>query len=169
MIRPRRSRIVATLGPASRTPEMILELARAGADVFRLNFSHGSHQDHAASAEAVRAAERVVERPLALLADLQGPKLRLGRFEGGSAALETGQAFRLELEGGLGGSERAVLAHPEIFAVLQDGADILIDDGRIRLKVEEHGPEFADTRVVQGGTVSDRKGVNLPGVVLPIS
>ena len=169
MIRPRRSRIVATLGPASRTPEMILELARAGADVFRLNFSHGAHEDHAASAEAVRAAERVVERPLALLADLQGPKLRLGRFEGGSAALETGGAFRLELEGAPGGSERAVLAHPEIFAVLQEGADILIDDGRIRLRVEKHGPEFAQTRVVQGGTVSDRKGVNLPGVVLPIS
>ncbi|HEX8569797.1 MAG TPA: pyruvate kinase [Caulobacteraceae bacterium] len=169
MIRPRRSRIVATLGPASSGPEKVLELARAGADVFRLNFSHGAHADHALAAEAVRTAEAQVERPLALLADLQGPKLRLGRFQGGKAQLETGAAFRLELEGENGDSRRGVLAHPEIFAVLSEGADILIDDGRIRLKVEKHGPEFADTRVVQGGTVSDRKGVNLPGVVLPIS
>ena len=169
MIRSRRSRIVATLGPASRGPEKVLELARAGADVFRLNFSHGAHEDHAEAAGHVRAAEAVVERPLALLADLQGPKLRLGRFQGGQAVLETGGAFRLELEGELGDARRAVLPHPEIFAVLREGADVLIDDGRVRLQVVDCGPSHAETRVVQGGTISDRKGVNLPGVVLPIS
>jgi pyruvate kinase len=173
MIRTRRSRIVATLGPASRAPEMIVELARAGADVFRMNFSHGAHADHATAAAAVREAERIVERPLALLADLQGPKLRLGRFEGGVARLETGAAFRLELgdeaDGRFGDVTRVRLPHPEIFAALHPGAAILIDDGRLRLEVERCGPDFADTRVIQGGAASDRKGVNLPGVVLPLS
>lgn len=169
MIRDRRARIVATLGPASRTPEQVLALARAGADVFRLNFSHGSHADHAAAAAAVRAAEIAMERPLALLADLQGPKLRFGRFEGGRATLERGAAVRLLLEETRGDAERASLPHPEIFAALHPGADILIDDGRIRLRVTSNGPEHADARVIQGGVVSDRKGVNLPGVVLPLS
>ncbi len=169
MIRQRRARIVATLGPASRTPEMVLALAEAGVDVFRLNFSHGSHDDHAAAAGAVRAAETALERPLALLADLQGPKLRLGRFENGKAELATGGTWRLMLEEVQGTDRRASLPHPEIFAALRPGADILVDDGRIRLRVERNGPDFADLHVTQGGTVSDRKGVNLPGVVLPIS
>jgi pyruvate kinase len=138
-------------------------------DVFRLNFSHGAHEDHAAAAANVRAAEAAVERPLALLADLQGPKLRLGRFEGGRAELAKGDSFRLTLEETLGAARRASMPHPEIFAALHPGADILIDDGRLRLRVESNGPEHADTRVIQGGTVSDRKGVNLPGVVLPLS
>ncbi len=169
MIRDRRARIVATLGPASNTPEMVETLARAGADVFRLNFSHGAHADHQVSAENVRAAEAAVERPLAVLADLQGPKLRLGRFENGRAQLEKGASLRLVLEQVAGTERRASLPHPEIFAALHPGAEILIDDGRLRLRVESNGPEHADTRVIQGGTVSDRKGVNLPGVVLPLS
>jgi len=169
MIRARRARIVATLGPSSRSPEMVRTLAEAGADVFRLNFSHGSQDDHRAACEAVRAAEAALDRPLAVLADLQGPKLRLGQFEGGKAELENGQSFRLELDGPKGTAERAPMAHPEIFAALQPGVIILIDDGKLRLRVERCGPDFADTTVVQGGTVSDRKGVNLPGVVLPLS
>jgi len=169
MIRARRARIVATLGPSSRSPEMVRTLAEAGADVFRLNFSHGSQDDHRAACEAVRAAEAALDRPLAVLADLQGPKLRLGQFEGGKAELENGQSFRLELDGPKGTAERAPMAHPEIFAALQQGVIILIDDGKLRLRVERCGPDFADTTVVQGGTVSDRKGVNLPGVVLPLS
>jgi pyruvate kinase len=169
MIRDRRARIVATLGPASRTPEMVEALARAGADVFRLNFSHGDHADHATAAANVRAAEAAVQRPLALLADLQGPKLRLGRFERGRAELAKGAAFRLNLGEVLGTAQGASLPHPEIFAALHPGADILIDDGRLRLRVERNGPEHAETRVIQGGPVSDRKGVNLPGVVLPLS
>jgi pyruvate kinase len=169
MIRQRRARIVATLGPASARPEQVLALAQAGADVFRLNFSHGAHADHAAAAAAVRAAEVEIERPLAVLADLQGPKLRLGRFEGGRATLEKGSSFRLMLEETLGTDRRASLPHPEIFAALHPGADILIDDGRLRLRVTANGAEHADTEVIGGGVVSDRKGVNLPGVILPLS
>ena len=169
MIRARRARIVATLGPASRDPEMVKALAEAGADVFRLNFSHGSQADHRAAYDAVRAAEKAIDRPLAVLADLQGPKLRLGQFEGGKADLVNGQAFRLELDGPTGNAQRAPMKHPEIFAALQPGVIILIDDGKLRLRVERCGPDFADTTVIQGGAVSDRKGVNLPGVVLPMS
>jgi pyruvate kinase len=169
MIRARRARIVATLGPASRSPEMVRKLAEAGADVFRLNFSHGAPEDHRAALEAVRAAEVSIDRPLAVLADLQGPKLRLGQFEGGKAELTAGETFRLELNGEKGTSRRAPMSHPEIFAALKPGVTILIDDGKLRLKVDACGPDFADTTVVQGGTVSDRKGVNLPGVILPLS
>ncbi len=169
MIRARRARIVATLGPASRSPDTVRALAEAGADVFRLNFSHGSQDDHRAACDAVRAAEKAIDRPLAVLADLQGPKLRLAQFEGSRAEIETGGRFRLELEGPKGTAQRAVLPHPEIFAALKPGVVILIDDGRLRLKVETCGPDFADTTIIQGGVVSDRKGVNLPGVVLPLS
>jgi pyruvate kinase len=169
MIRNRRARIVATLGPASRTPEMVVALARAGADVFRLNFSHGSQADHAAACAAVRAAEDAVGRPLAVLADLQGPKLRLGKFAEGKAELAAGQPFRLQLGDAPGDSIRASLPHPEIFAALRTGEDILIDDGRVRLRVTAHGADWADTVVIQGGVISDRKGVNLPGVILGLS
>lgn len=169
MIRARRARIVATLGPASRSPEMVRKLAEAGADVFRMNFSHGTPEDHRAAIQAVRAAEAAVDRPLAVLADLQGPKLRLGQFEGGRAEIVAGQTFRLELDGPKGTAAGAPMSHPEIFAVLKPGVIILIDDGKLRLRVEDCGPTFANTIVVQGGVVSDRKGVNLPGVVLPLS
>jgi len=169
MIRARRARIVATLGPASRSPEMVRKLAEAGADVFRLNFSHGAPEDHRAALEAVRAAEAAIDRPLAVLADLQGPKLRLGQFEGGKAEIVAGQPFRLELNGAKGTARGAPMSHPEIFAALSPGVTILIDDGKLRLHVDKCGPDFADTTVVQGGTVSDRKGVNLPGVILPLS
>ena len=136
MIRARRARIVATLGPASRSPAMVEALARAGADVFRLNFSHGTPADHRAALEAVRAAEIAIDRPLAVLADLQGPKLRLGQFEGGKAELVAGELFRLELDGAKGTARGAPMSHPEIFAVLKPGVMILIDDGKLRLKVE---------------------------------
>lgn len=169
MIRDRRARIVATLGPASRDPAMVRALAEAGADMFRLNFSHGSHADHAANAQAVRAAEAALRRPFAILADLQGPKLRLGRFAEGEASLREGELFRLELDGPWGDSRRALLPHPEAFAALTPGALILIDDGRVRLRVEQCGVDFVETRVLTGGTVSDRKGVNLPDRVLSIS
>lgn len=169
MIRNRRARIVATLGPASRSPEMVTALALAGADVFRLNFSHGSHEDHEAAATAVRAAEAVVARPLAVLADLQGPKLRLGRFAEGKAELSVGDSFRLSLGEALGDRRGCALPHPEIFAALEIGADILIDDGRTRLQVRSHGVDWAETVVTQAGVVSDRKGVNLPGVILSLS
>ena len=169
MSRARRSRIVATLGPASATSERVAELARAGADVFRLNFSHGSHEDHARSYANVRAAEAGIGRPLGVLADLQGPKLRVGTFTAGRETLVQGDRFRLDLDRTPGDGRRAPLPHPEIFAALRPGAEVLIDDGRVRLQVESCDAEHAELRVVAGGTVSDRKGVNVPSVVLPIS
>jgi pyruvate kinase len=167
MIRSRLARIVATLGPASRGK--VEALARAGADVFRLNFSHGGRADHEANAAEVRAAEAVLDRPLSLLADLQGPKLRLGVFAEGRAVLERGARFRLDMDPALGNAHRAPMPHSEIFAALKPDAPVLIDDGRVRLRVLSSGVDFAETEVVLGGVVSNRKGVNIPSVVLPIS
>ncbi|CAN5202945.1 pyruvate kinase [soil metagenome] len=169
MIRTRRARIVATLGPASSAPQTVLALAGAGVDVFRLNFSHGSHDDHQAAFDAVRAAEAAIERPLGVLADLQGPKLRLGDFENGEVTLDDGQPFRLDLDPALGDERRVCLPHREIFAVLKPGIDLLIDDGRARLRVIDCGPDFAETHAVGQAALSNHKGVNLPGAVLPIS
>jgi pyruvate kinase len=169
MRRNRNAKIVATLGPASSTPEAIRGLFEAGADVFRLNFSHGSHDDHRARLEAIRDVERAVGRPVGVLLDLQGPKLRVGTFAAGPVGLEAGAAFRLDLDDRPGDLRRARLPHPEIFAALAPGRDLLLDDGKIRLTVEHCGADFADTRVVAGGPLSDRKCVNVPGVVLPLS
>jgi pyruvate kinase len=169
MIRHRRARIVATLGPASRSPDRILALAQAGVDVFRLNFSHGAPEDHARSHAAVRAAEGVLERPLGVLADLQGPKLRLGTFRTGSIAIAPGDRFRLDLDPTPGDATRAPLPHPELFAALRPEAVLLVDDGKVRLRVERAGAEFAEVVVVQGSALSDRKGVALPGAVIPLA
>lgn len=169
MIRTRRTRIVATLGPTSSTAEQVLALARAGADVFRLNFSHGSHEDHARSYENIRAAEAQTGRPIGVLADLQGPKLRLGTFETTTVALLKGALFRLDRDPSPGDDTRCCLPHPEIFAALAVGEDLLIDDGKVRLRVLAHGPDWANTEVIQPGIVSNRKGVNVPTAILPIS
>lgn len=169
MRRSRNAKILATLGPASSTPDRIAALVAAGADVFRLNFSHGSHADHAARYAVIRRLERDIGHPIGVLMDLQGPKLRLGTFAGGEAVLETGQRFRLDLEATPGDTTRAPLPHPPVFAALAPETDILIDDGRVRLRVERHDDTHADTIVITGGTISDHKGVNLPGVVLPMS
>jgi pyruvate kinase len=169
MRRNRCAKIVATLGPASSTRERIHALADAGADVFRLNFSHGSHDDHAERCAQVREVEAERGRPIGIILDLQGPKLRVGRFAEGRVGLTRGQPFRLDLDPALGGPERASLPHPEIFSVLRPGHELLLDDGKIRLLVERCGPDFAETQVLVGGGLSDRKGVNVPNVVLPIS
>ena len=168
MRRKRRVKIVATLGPASNDPATIRRLAEAGADVFRLNMSHGTQEDIAARHAMVRAVEAALGRPIAILADLQGPKLRLGRFVAGAAELEEGAAFRLDLDPAPGDAHRVCLPHPEIFAALKPGATLLVDDGKLRLTVEDCGAEFAETVVAVGGTISDRKGVNVPDVVLPL-
>ena len=168
MIRARRARIVATLGPASRGVEKIRELALAGADVFRVNFSHGSHADHARTIEAVRKVEGLVGRPIAVLADLQGPKLRLGEFADGSVRLKIGAHLRLDLKSAPGDSARIGLPHPEVFAALRTGAQVLLDDGKVRLRVLKHGPDFAETVVEAGEQLSDHKGLNLPGLAIPI-
>ena len=165
----RATKVVATLGPASSTPEMIAALFHAGVDVFRLNFSHGTQDDHRQRLESIRALENDTSRPIGVMADLQGPKLRLGTFVGGKIALKTGQHFRLDLEKKPGDERRASLPHPEIFAALEPGCQLLLDDGNVRLKVESHGNDFADTVVVAGSALSDRKGVNVPDRVLPVS
>jgi len=169
MRRTRNAKIVATLGPASSDKETLRRLFAAGADVFRLNFSHGSEADHRARFDALRELEREVGRPIGILADLQGPKLRVGTFADGPVVLDAEQAFRLDLDPLRGNARRANLPHPEIFAALVPGAELLLDDGRLRLVVQHCGSDFADTRVVVGGKLSDRKGVNVPGVVLPIA
>jgi pyruvate kinase len=145
MIRARRSRIVATIGPASSSPEMIVTLAKAGADVFRLNFSHGSHHNHAAAYEAIRAAEKVVDRPLGILADLQGPKLRVGKFADGPVMLKAGQAFRFDNDPTPGDETRVHLPHPEILVAMRPGATLLLDDGKLRMTVTDAGPGYANT------------------------
>jgi pyruvate kinase len=169
MRRHRSTRIVATLGPSSSTPERIRALYRAGADVFRLNFSHGTHEEHRQRYDIIRALEAEMERPIAVLMDLQGPKLRLGKFAAGPATLEPGQGFRLDLDKADGDSRRAPLPHREIFRAARPGGKLLIDDGRVRLRITAHGTDWIDTEVEIGGTVSDRKGVNLPDVTLPLS
>jgi pyruvate kinase len=168
MIRQRRTRIVATLGPASRAPEMVVELARIGVDVFRLNFSHGAHADHAGALKAVRDAEAVIGRPLAALADLQGPKFRLGNFTGGRIDLVTGQTLRLDLDPAEGDATRVQLPHPEVFKVLAPGLAVVLDDGRVQLRVRDAGRDFADVEVLAGEALSDHKGVAVPGVTIPV-
>ncbi|WP_374482371.1 pyruvate kinase [Zoogloea sp.] len=169
MKRARRSRILATLGPSSSTLARIRELFDAGADVFRLNFSHGSHADHAERLKLIRQVEAERGRPIGVLMDLQGPKLRVGRIAGGKVLLEAGQRFRLDLDPADGDATRASLPHPEIFAALEAGTELLLDDGKLRLRVDSFGPDHAETTVLVGGPLSDRKGVNVPGVLLPIS
>ncbi|MEJ8824969.1 pyruvate kinase [Variovorax humicola] len=164
------AKIVATLGPASADRATIEALVRAGADVFRLNFSHGTHADHKQRLDLIRSIEADIGRPIGVLLDLQGPKLRVGTFANGPVKLVEGAPFRLDLDSDKpGDATRAPLPHPEIFAALKPGAELLLDDGRLRLKVEKSGKDFADTTVVNGGMLSDRKGVNVPGVVLPLS
>jgi pyruvate kinase len=169
MRRQRSAKIVATLGPASAAPDTIEALFNAGVDVFRLNFSHGKPEEHRARRDAIRALERKTGRPVGIMADLQGPKLRVGTFAAGKVKLATGKRFRLDLAKTAGDEKRAPLPHPEVFAALEPGTELLLDDGNIRLKVEKCGKDFADTVVVVGGDLSDRKGVNVPNAVLPLS
>jgi pyruvate kinase len=169
MRRHRNVKIVATLGPASSDYDTIRALFEAGADVFRLNMSHGTHEDIRGRHNVIRDIERDVGRPIAILADLQGPKLRCGVFEGGSAEIEAGQPFRFDLDDAPGDATRVQLPHKEIFQALGPGSTLLVNDGKLRLTVESCGPDFADCTVVTGGTISDRKGVNVPDVVLPLA
>ena len=169
MQRSRRARIVATLGPATAGEPAIRALAEAGADVFRLNFSHGSRDEHAQRVAVIRRLEGELGRPIGVLLDLQGPKLRLGMFAAGEVRLAAGSRFRLDVDTAPGDAQRAPLPHPEIFAALKPGIELLLDDGKLRLRVDACDGQHAETTVIVGGPVSDRKGVNLPGVVLPMS
>jgi len=169
MIQRRAAKIIATLGPASSTPDRIRALNAAGADLFRLNFSHGERAEHRERFDSVRKLERELGRPIGILVDLQGPKIRVGKFAGGKVALGEGKPLRLDLDTTPGDARRAPLPHPEVFAAMKPGQLVLLDDGRLRLKVEKVGADFAETIVVTGGTLSERKGVNLPGAILPLS
>ena len=170
MRQSKNAKIVATLGPASDELQTIRALFDAGADVFRLNFSHGVHADHKRRLGLIRQVENDTGRPIGVLLDLQGPKLRIGTFADGPVTLKDGAAFRLDLDAGKpGDAKRVSLPHPEIFAALKDGTDLLLDDGRVRLRVTGFGTDFADTVVIAGGALSNRKGVNVPDVVLPLS
>jgi pyruvate kinase len=148
---------------------MISALFEAGTDVFRLNFSHGSHDTHRKNFEAIRRLEQECERPIGIMIDLQGPKFRVGEFAGGKIHLKEGAAFRLDMDKSAGDEERVCLPHHEIFKAIRKGVDLLLDDGKIRLTVEDCGDSYADTRVIAGGELSDHKGINLPGVELPLS
>ncbi|WP_444667358.1 pyruvate kinase [Cereibacter changlensis] len=169
MRRLRNVKIVATLGPASNDYATIRALFEAGADVFRLNMSHGTHEEQRARHTIIRQVEADTGLPICILADLQGPKLRVGVFANGSEELVVGADFRLDLDPAPGTLMRVNLPHPEIFAALEPGASLLVNDGKIRLEVTDCGADYANCKVTVGGTISNRKGVNVPDVVLPLA
>ena len=164
-LRRRRAKILATVGPASSAPEMLRRLFLAGADTFRLNFSHGSHDDHRQAFDAIRALEAEFGQPIGILQDLQGPKIRLGQLPGGPREVAAGDTLTLRLNGG---GNDIPLPHPEIFAAVRPGDQLLIDDGRILLETVAHDAETIAARVVAGGRLLDRKGVNLPDTVVDL-
>jgi pyruvate kinase len=169
MRRLRKVKILATLGPASSSQEMVGKLFEAGADVFRINMSHTSHDRMRELVTTIRSVEKEFGRPVGILVDLQGPKLRIGEFEGGSVELANGATFTLDSESSPGNDRRVQLPHPEILAALEPGHSLLLDDGKIRLKTVECRPDAAVTMVVVGGTLSNRKGVSLPETEIPVS
>lgn len=169
MRRLRRTKVVATLGPASGNPAMIGRLFAAGADVFRINMSHSSHDRMRELVAAIRAVEREQNRPIGILCDLQGPKLRVGAFTSGSVMLDTGADFVLDTDTAPGDARRVHLPHPEIFAGIEPGHTLLLDDGKIRLVATEKSRQRIAARVEVGGKLSDRKGVSLPDTVIPFS
>jgi pyruvate kinase len=168
MRRLRRVKILATLGPASSEEDAIEKLARAGADVFRINMSHASHDLLKQTVDRIRRVEAKLHHPLGVLVDLQGPKLRVGSFEGGAAQLAAGDAFSLDGTASPGGSTRVQLPHPEIVESVSVGDRLLLDDGKIELRATHVGGGTIDTTVVHGGKLSDKKGVSLPDTLLPV-
>jgi pyruvate kinase len=169
MRRLRRTKIVATLGPASSDQATIARLFEAGADVFRINMSHTSHDAMRKLHGAIRAVEKEYGRPIGILADLQGPKLRVGAFTGDSVMLKKGAEFVLDDDNAPGDEHRVHLPHPEILAALEPGHTLLLDDGKVRLTATETSPKRAVTRVEVGGKLSARKGVSLPDTTVPFS
>ena len=166
--RGRKVKILATIGPASRSPEMLRRLFKAGADAFRVNMSHGSHDDHAKAIKAIRALEKEFARPIAILADLQGPKLRVGTFKEGKAVIRHSGHFTLDRDETPGDENRVCLPHPELFGIMEPGQRLLINDGKIRLVVKEADDERIRCSAEVGGVISDRKGVNVPDAEVPI-
>lgn len=168
IIRNRQTKILATLGPASATLETIRDLFLAGVDNFRLNFSHGSHDDHRERVGFIRAIEREFGTPIGIVADMQGPKLRVGRFKDGAIALNAGMKIKFDLDKTEGDETRVNLPHPEIISAVAEGDILLMDDGKVRVKVVETHADSLLCEVLAGVRLSNNKGVNVPGVVLPI-
>jgi pyruvate kinase len=167
--RARQTKIVATIGPASSDIEMIRKLFVAGVDTFRLNFSHGSHEDHGARYATIRQVEKEFNRPIGILADMQGPKLRLGKFENGSVEVGPGHIITLDNDPTPGNATRVHMPHPEILAALQVGEPLLIDDGKVSLTIIEKKENAVVAKVINGTKLMDRKGVNLPGTIIDVS
>ncbi|MFL1780876.1 Pyruvate kinase [Candidatus Hepatincolaceae symbiont of Richtersius coronifer] len=165
----KRVKIVSTIGPVSRSFEMLEKLFLAGVNVFRLNFSHSNYEEHTESYNNIRAVSKKYGVPLSILADMQGPKLRVGKFKNKKEFLELEQKFILDLNEELGDTTRVCLPHPEIFEALKEGDSLLIDDGKIRLQVEQCGANYAETIVKAAGYISDKKGVNFPSGILKLS
>ncbi|MBX6367537.1 MAG: pyruvate kinase [Rhodospirillales bacterium] len=165
----RQTKIVATIGPASREPEMLARLLAAGVDVFRLNLSHGRPEEHRVVLDHLRRLEAEAGRPIGVIADLQGLKLRIGTFRGGAITLSAGQRLRFDADPTPGDGSRVPVPHPELFAVLDPGATLLLDDGKVRLRVVETAADHVMAEVVAGMRLSDNKGLHAPGVLLPYS
>jgi len=165
----RRTKIVCTIGPASSRREMLDRMVAAGMDVVRLNFSHGTHEEHAEVIRTIRDAESSWGHPVTIVQDLQGPKVRLGRFVGGQALLLNGETFTLSAKSIMGTDTRATLSHPEFLPVLKPGDQVWMDDGMIQLVVQSAEPEEAVCRVTAGGVVSDHKGISLPRIPVPVA
>ena len=168
MPRNRQTKILATIGPASHSREVIESLFLAGVDVFRLNFSHGNHEDHAKSVAWIREVESQHNTPVGIVADLQGPKLRIGKFKDGKIALTKGQSFRFDSDSAPGDETRICLPHPEVLEVMEPGSRILLDDGKVRVEITGKGKGYLDGVVKTGAALSDKKGFNIPGINLPI-
>ena len=166
--RGRKVKILATVGPASSDPDMLRRLLRAGADAFRVNLSHGEHETHAETIRAIRLVEKEFHRPVAILCDLQGPKLRVGKFADGKAIIAHGGRFVMDRDPAPGDATRVELPHPEIFAVIEKGQRLLINDGKIRLRVTDATADRITCTAEVGGVISDRKGVNVPDAEIPI-
>ena len=169
MKRNRKAKIIATLGPSSSSPKIIDDLFNAGCDVFRLNFSHGTIEDHRKNYENIRNLEKKYNHTTCILADLQGPKLRIGNFDNKKIEVKKGQEFILDLNSAPGDQKRVNFPHKEIYDILTPNSEILIDDGKIRLQIIKQENDNLVTEVLNDGILSDNKGINIPGIILPIS
>lgn len=168
MRRHRQTKILATIGPVTANPDMIDSLFCAGVDLFRLNFSHGKAKEHEAVCKYIRAVEEKYNHPIGIVADLQGPKLRIGKFKNDSIELKTGQTFRFDSNDELGDEKRVYLPHPEIIEAMSEGDQIFLDDGKVRIIITKKGEDYLEGQVRSGSALSNNKGFNVPNVVLPI-
>jgi pyruvate kinase len=166
--RYRQTKIVATLGPASGNPDMMKKLFETGVDVFRMNFSHGTHDAHRKNLETARALEIEYGRPIAVIADLQGPKNRIGKFKDGKIDVHAGMKMRFDLDTSPGDETRVNLPHPEVIQVMKPGSEILLDDGKVRVVIREQGKDYLVGEIISGRHLSNNKGFNVPGVIIPV-